>query len=226
MEETGVFLNSEDLLLLVSSQQKRSVLLPFFDGAFSATDRNLTYRMYDLLCDKVLKYGRKDGEYELSQDFWKIINGINNSCSVAEFCPDIFISSKFYLYIAEDMTAILAEPAPNRQNTLRLVYTSVDKIIARLIEERLLPPECMGDEAGRESDERFINDLKTLNEEKDIYDLFDEIEMSIKIFKAEQIKKIVVARCNESRAVIVISDERIYAEPYSAVMLIEEIGKK
>lgn len=30
MEEKGLFLSSEDLLILVSSQQKSSILLPFF----------------------------------------------------------------------------------------------------------------------------------------------------------------------------------------------------
>lgn len=223
MEEKGLFLSSEDLLILVSSQQKNSILLPFFSKATLMNDKKIISQLHRLLCDGVLSYGCEEGQLTVDDEFGILIKRINDSSMVAEFrfgpsCADIF-----YLYITEDLLSTLVMPEKNRSNTLRLISSDVDNVIRSLIDKKLLPTANVDVESIKQEQNAFVKLLNSVKEKEQLDYMTDEIELEINLNKGEKIKKIFLVRRHESYAVAYTKGAEIYAVPYSPEAIVEEI---
>ena len=225
MEDTGVFLSSEDLLMLISSQRKSSILLPVFDEASSLSGREIILRLHSLIRDEVLTYGQEDGKYEINGEFRQVVDGICSAEVIAEFSAEILSSVKFYLYVSCSGRAVLVEPAKNRNGFLKLSCTDVDGFIDTLIDSHLLPAGDMKIHEGRSDERKLLNGLSLIMDKKELNLLSDETVLTVKLFKSELSKEIIIMRREEIHAVAVIKDGVLNALPYSPEILAKEIRK-
>lgn len=223
MEEKGLFLSSEDLLILVSSQQKSSILLPFFSETSLLDDKKIISQLHKLLCDGVLSYGCEEGKFKVDDEFGVLIQRISDSSIVAEFQLGTSSAESFYLYIKEDLLSTLVMPEKNRPNTLCLIPSDVDNVIRSLIDKKLLPTANVDVESIKQEQKDFVELLNSVEEKEQFDCMTDEIELEINLNKGEKTKKILLVRRRESYAVVHIKGAEIYAVPYSPEVIVEEI---